>query len=205
MKCRLPFTRSYRALSTIPVSRRAGQNVAKRWLTRHKVNGNSYRAAQGNGCADAAPVLHEGGAIIDITTGVAIIRRGRSHTKRRASAIVTDRRVLIFSKKLGGHQVQDYAYGLLTGVDYKKGLSYGHLDLRAAGDSATVQQINKGEVERIAEAIRHRMALAHPTGSPEPPPLKKKQHPPRRGRAAAGRDVCPSPPDARQPSVGAQR
>jgi hypothetical protein len=119
--------------------------------------------------ADAAPALHEGEEVLDVTTGMAHVKRMGSNTKRRASILVTDRRVLVFSKKMGGYDVQDYAYGLLTGVDYKKGMTSGHIDLRAAGDSANVQQVRKEDVQRIAEMIRHKMAVAHPTAAPAPP------------------------------------
>ena len=111
--------------------------------------------------ADAAPVLMPGEEVIDVTTGNAEVTRMGSKTRRRATLLVTDRRVVIFSKKLGGYDVQDYAYGLLTGVDHKKGLTSGHVNLRAAGDSADVQQVQKDDVERIAQVIRDRMAVAH--------------------------------------------
>ncbi|HET6914479.1 MAG TPA: PH domain-containing protein, partial [Acidimicrobiales bacterium] len=90
---------------------------------------------------DAAPVLMAGEEIIDATTGLAEVRRMGQNTRRRATVLVTDRRIVIFSKKLGGYDVQDYAYGLLTGVDHKKGLTGGHLNLRASGDSANVSNI----------------------------------------------------------------
>jgi hypothetical protein len=106
---------------------------------------------------DATPALHEGENVVDITTGVA--------QGRKASIVVTDKRVVIFSKRLGGFDVQDFAYGLLTGVDYKKGLALAHINLRASGDSADISQVQKHDVERIAEAIRHLMVAAHPSGS----------------------------------------
>ena len=120
---------------------------------------------------DAAPALHDGEEVLDLTTGVAHVKRMGSDSTRRATILVTDRRVVVFSKKLGGYDVQDYAYGLITGVDYKKGMTSGHIDLRASGDSANVKQVEKDDVERIAQAIRHKMAAAHPTAAaPVPAP-----------------------------------
>ena len=122
--------------------------------------------------ADAAPVLVPGEQVVDATTGLAEVTRMGTKTKRRATILVTDRRVIIFSKKLGGYDAQDYAYGLLTGVDHKKGLTAGHISIRAAGDSADVQQVVKDDVERISQLIRDRMALSHqPTSqAPSAPP-----------------------------------
>lgn len=111
--------------------------------------------------ADAAKVLIDGENVIDVTTGVAHVTRMGAKTIRRATILVTDRRVIIFSKKLGGYDAQDYAYGLLTGVDHKKGFTSGHVNLRASGDSADVQQVDKDDVARIAQVIRDRMALSH--------------------------------------------
>jgi hypothetical protein len=115
--------------------------------------------------SDAAPVLSPGEQVIDATTGVAEVRRMGTSSKRRATILITDRRVIIFSKKLGGYDVQDYAYGLLTGVDHKKGLTAGHINLRAAGDTANVQQVQKEDVERISQLIRVRMAVSQPHGA----------------------------------------
>jgi hypothetical protein len=120
---------------------------------------------------DASPVIHEGEQVLDLTTGVARVRRVGANSSRRATILVTDRRVIVFSKKLGGYDVQDYAYGLLTGVDYKVGLTSGHLSLRASGDSADVQQVQKNDVERVAQAIRQHMAVAHPVAAPLAPPV----------------------------------
>jgi hypothetical protein len=108
--------------------------------------------------------------IIDATTGHAEVTRMGAKTRRPATILVTDRRVIIFSKKLGGYDAQDYAYGLLTGVDHKKGVTGGHINLRAAGDSANVSQVEKTDVERIAQVIRDRMALAHPSSASAGPP-----------------------------------
>lgn len=118
--------------------------------------------------ADAAPVLMAGEQVADATTGFAEVTRMGSKTRRRATILVTDRRVIIFSKKLGGYDVQDYAFGLLTGVDHKKGFGSGHLTLRAAGDSADVSQVEKDDVERIAQTIRDRMAVSHSPNAPSP-------------------------------------
>jgi hypothetical protein len=120
---------------------------------------------------DAAPVLMEAEVVVDFTTGNAEVTRMGKKTRRGATLILTDRRIIIFSKKLGGYDAQDYAYGLLTGVDHKKGFSSGHINLRAAGDSANISQVVKEDVERIAQVIRDRMAFAHrpvPSALPEP-------------------------------------
>ncbi|HET9692322.1 MAG TPA: PH domain-containing protein [Acidimicrobiales bacterium] len=108
---------------------------------------------------DAAPALMPGEEVLDATTGVAHVTRMGQKTTRRGSILLTDRRVLVFTKKLGGYDVQDFVYGLITGVDHKKGFTAGHITIRASGDTADIQQVDKNDVERIAQAIRDQVAL----------------------------------------------
>lgn len=115
---------------------------------------------------DAQPVMQPGESVLDATTGLAEVKRMGSKTRRRASILVTDRRVVIFSKKLGGYDVQDFAFGLITGVDHKKGMTSGHLTIRASGDSADLSQVEKTDVERISQVIRDRMALTATSTAP---------------------------------------
>ena len=116
--------------------------------------------------ADIQPVLNSGEQVLDCTTCNAEVIRMGSKTKRSATIAVTDRRVIIFSKKLGGYDVQDFAYGLLTGVNHKKGFTFGDIDFRASGDSAHLTMVPKDEVERISQMVRDRIALSHRPDGP---------------------------------------
>lgn len=109
----------------------------------------------------AEQVLTEGEEIIDGATGMIRVRRMGTDTARSGVVIATDRRVVLFTTKVGGYDVHDFAYGLLTSVDHKKGVMFGDLHLNAAGDSAHVRQIPKGDIERLAQSIRSRVATAH--------------------------------------------
>ena len=115
----------------------------------------------------AEQVLLEGEEIIDGATGMIHVRRMGQETARNGVVIATDRRVILFTTKIGGYDVQDFAYGLLTSVDHKKGVMFGDLHLNAAGDRAHVKQIPKTDIERLAQSIRDRMALAHKPGAPQ--------------------------------------
>ncbi len=54
----------------------------------------------------------------------------------------------------------DFSYGLLTSIEYKKGLSFGEITLLAAGDRTRFHQIPKDLVEGIVQTIRERMAMS---------------------------------------------
>lgn len=109
----------------------------------------------------AEQVLLEGEEILDGATGVIRVQRMGQTTARNGVVIATDRRVILFTSKMGGYDVQDFAYGLLTSVDHKKGMAFGDLHLNAAGDHAHVKQIPKADIERLAQSIRDRMAMTH--------------------------------------------
>lgn len=120
--------------------------------------------------ADLQPVLMDGEQLIDVTTGAADVVRLGQPTERRGTLFVTDRRVGLFTKKLGGHDLLDFSYGLLTSIEYKKGFSYGEITLLAAGDRTRFHMIPKDLVENLVKVIRERMAASSQPSQPSTPP-----------------------------------
>jgi hypothetical protein len=102
----------------------------------------------------------DGEQLIDVTTGAADVMRLGQPTERRGTLFITDRRVGLFTKKLGGHDMLDFSYGLLTSIEYKKGFSYGEITLLAAGDQTRFHMIPKDLVENLAKIIRERMVAS---------------------------------------------
>jgi len=114
---------------------------------------------------DLAPALGEGEQVLEVSTGLVSVKRLGSSTDRRGTFFITDRRVGIFTKKLGGHDMLDFAYGLLTSVQYQRGMRFGEITLLASGDSKEFHMIPKDMVDGMVQIIRERMALArHPVG-----------------------------------------
>ena len=113
----------------------------------------------------ATHVLQGDEQVLDVTTGLIQVTRMGSVTQRSGQVLVTDRRVILYTKKLGGYEMNDFVYGLLTGLDYKKGMMLGNMAFLAAGDRTHIQNIPKDDVERVAKAIRERMAGAHVQGN----------------------------------------
>jgi hypothetical protein len=116
----------------------------------------------------AAEVLQTGEVVLDVTTGQIEVTRMGSKTSRGGAVLVTDRRVILYTRKIGGYEMYDHVYGLLTAIDYKKGMMFGSITFAASGDKTHVSQVPKDDVERIAKAIRERMAAAHEQGRPQP-------------------------------------
>lgn len=116
----------------------------------------------------ASEVLQAGEQVLDVTTGMIEVTRMGDKTVRNGAILVTDRRVILYTKKLGGYEMNDHVYGLLTALDYKKGMMFGSVTLSAAGDRTHVSQVPKEDVERVAKAIREQMASATQAGAPVP-------------------------------------
>lgn len=114
---------------------------------------------------DLAPALMEGEEVLDLTTGMVPVRRLGSKTERSGTIAVTNRRIILLTTKIGGYDSQDFAFGLLSSVDYKKGIVFANLDLAAAGDRTRVKMIPTAEIERIAQLIRAKMAEARAPAS----------------------------------------
>jgi hypothetical protein len=119
--------------------------------------------------SDLQPVLMDGEQLIDVTTGAADVIRLGQPTERRGTLFITDRRVGMFTKKLGGHDLLDFSYGLLTSIEYKKGFAYGEITLLAAGDQTRFHMIPKDLVENLAKSIRERMATSSQPSQPSTP------------------------------------
>lgn len=121
----------------------------------------------------AKHVLTEGENVLDVTTGMGKVKRLGSETRRNGALIITDRRVIFFTKKMGGYEMSDHVYSMLTSVDYKKGMMTGNVNLSASGDHYHISLVPKDDVERVAQCIRSQMAevrahISQPAGAAEP-------------------------------------
>jgi hypothetical protein len=120
---------------------------------------------------EVGPVLTEGEELVDAVAGMAEVTRGNSKTRRRGTLFITGRRVGVLSKKIGGHDLTDFAFELLTSVEHKKGLMNGEITLLAPGSNIRVHQISKDQVEPMARLIRDAVTDAHGARhAPVPPP-----------------------------------
>ncbi len=124
----------------------------------------AFDAKQTKRINQASGVLQPGEKIIDVAVGRIQYTRLAANTAR-SSIIVTDRRIIIYTKKLLGHEMQDYIYDLLTTVEYRKVGIFGELILAASGDRVQISQIARSDIERITRAIRSRIGVANTSGS----------------------------------------
>ena len=110
----------------------------------------------------AKDVLQSDEIVLDVTTGIIeVTRMGAKTSRNGAILLVTDRRVILYTKKLGGYEMYDHVYGLLTAIDYKERDDAWRDHPGDVGDQNALSQVLKEDVERVAKSIRARMAAAH--------------------------------------------
>ena len=119
---------------------------------------------------DATLALLPGERILDVTGGMVHVHRFGGDQERRGTLAVTDQRVFLQTKRVGGYDVQDFAYGLLSGCNYSAGAGLGMIELVMAGERTRVTHVLKEEAKRIGPLIRHQMALARGSSMPDAAP-----------------------------------
>ncbi len=117
-----------------------------------------------------AGVLDASETVLAMTTGSIQVTRMGTASKRNGSIVATEKRVVLFTKKLGGHDVQDFSYSMIASIDHKKGLITGNLDIAASGDHTLVSMIPKDEVQEIAGLIRQKVAESRAGHAAPAPP-----------------------------------
>lgn len=126
------------------------------WLVKSELSENKRQQL----IDDAQQALLPGEHVLDATSGMVAVHRFGGKSARRGTVVVTDQRVFLQTKRVGGYDVQDFAYGLLTSCNYSTGAGFGTIELAAAGNQTRVTQVLKKEATRIGPLIRNQMSLA---------------------------------------------
>lgn len=118
--------------------------------------------------AQAAEHLEPGEPVLAAVTGTYETRVLGSNTTRQGALIATDRRIVFFGKKIGGYDLDSFAYGNVTSFEQGKNLMGHHVTIFAAGNRAHMKWIKTdGDLETFSTVVRSRLAGARPE-EPEP-------------------------------------
>lgn len=106
--------------------------------------------------------LEAGEVVDDVTLGALHVPDGRRPGRTRAramSVLATDRRLLFFRTRWGGHEVHTLRYDQIAAVDHTVGRKLGELRLTVPGrDVVLVSSVPRDDVERFVALITTRLA-----------------------------------------------
>ena len=74
-------------------------------------------------------------------------------TVRNGVLAATDRRIVFFAKKLAGYDFESIPYENISSFEMGKGMMGHSISFYAAGNSARMKWINKGDVGRLVEIV----------------------------------------------------
>jgi hypothetical protein len=108
--------------------------------------------------APVQPLLAPGEQVVDVTVGALHeLRRGKDRA-RATSVVVTDRRVVMFRKKLNGYDMSSLELGRIVTVDHGVSRVTGELRLTSTtGEVSRITSVPADDVERVAAALRQRL------------------------------------------------
>ena len=77
---------------------------------------------------------------------------------RRGSLIATDRRLVFYAKKIGGHDLESFPYENISSIESGKNmLTGGHVSFFASGNSVKMTSIKADAMEPFVAYVRSRM------------------------------------------------
>lgn len=82
---------------------------------------------------------------------------GKEGNSRGGTLAATDRRVVFYRKNMGGFDFETFTYQTITSVERGKNFRGPHIRMTVAGNAMEIKQIQKGDPDAVADAIRERV------------------------------------------------
>jgi hypothetical protein len=89
--------------------------------------------------------------------GVYVTNQIGRKSARRGVMIATDRRVVFYSKKLGGYEFEVFPYPTISSIKGGRGLLGAHVTLQTAGNRAYMKRIRNGAINRFTDTVSSRI------------------------------------------------
>lgn len=105
----------------------------------------------------ACPHLEQGEQIEAAVQGAYDTKLAGHPTVRNGVLLATDRRLLFFAKKLGGHDLESFPYGNISSFETSKGMMGHSFRFAASGNDVMLKWVNAGDIPRFIELVRARI------------------------------------------------
>jgi hypothetical protein len=108
--------------------------------------------------AQAAPHLAPGEQILGAVLGLAESQLFRSSVPRMGALIATDQRVVLFVKKLGGHELGSINYSSVSSVETGKTIGGQNFKVHSSENAIEIRGVVGGDPNALVNIIRQRTA-----------------------------------------------
>lgn len=82
--------------------------------------------------------------------------------------LVTEKRAMLFGKKLFGHDMESFPLSKITAIEMSKGMLGKKITLKMSGNSAEMKMINDGDPDALVNYIRENMGETAAAPAPAP-------------------------------------
>jgi hypothetical protein len=118
----------------------------------------------------ASEHLDDGEEVVSAVLGQYETERAGQDSVRKGVLVATDRRVVLYAKKLGGYELESFPYDNISSIEMGKQMVMGHsIKLFASGNEVRLKWIDKKQdVPVFISAVRGRMkgGIGSGTGAP---------------------------------------
>lgn len=108
----------------------------------------------------AQPHLEQGETVIAAVCGLAESQLFHQNIPRMGALAATDRRVILFVKKLGGNEFQSVSYARIGSAEAGKTVGGANFTVHSSEHSIHIRGVVGGDPAALEQAIRQRMEAA---------------------------------------------
>lgn len=107
----------------------------------------------------AKPHLNPGEQVVAAVQGNYEVKLMGSDTVRSGVLVATDSRIVFFAKKLGGYDLESFAYGNVSSFEQSKGMMGHSISFFASGNKVSMKWIaDAAAMQRFVETVRRNMS-----------------------------------------------
>ncbi|MEX1997644.1 MAG: PH domain-containing protein, partial [Candidatus Andersenbacteria bacterium] len=119
----------------------------------------------------AKPHLEPGEEPAVSILGKVEIERLGSKGVRSGVFIATDRRVVFFSKKMIGYDMEEFPFSNISSIESSKGIMGHSISFHASGNKVKMKWINDGDIQKFIQHVRAHIGKKGGSSAPAAPDI----------------------------------